>query len=455
MQAMQASPTLRWPRLLAPVRLSRSQSPAAPEALRTEFFKDWDRIVFCSAFRRLQDKTQVQPLAKTDYVRTRLTHTLEVASVGRSLGMIAGQAILRSHPELAGELQPVDVGAIVAAACLMHDIGNPPFGHAGEAAIQAYFAERGEHWLEGLTPGEQADLLQFEGNAQGFRTVARLQHPDQRGGLQLTLPTLGAFSKYPRAAQVGGEARAGASGKKHGFMEAEQALFGSVAEGLGLIGKTGETAAWYRHPLAFLVEAADDICYAVVDIEDGVKSGHIALGELVDLHRPFADAQAMRRAQGLSDPQHRAEFLRAVTIGVLVQAAAQAFLSHHDGLMTARHDRPLLDGIEQAAALQAFKDLARERLYAERSKAELQVAGFEILGALLHTFCEAVETAAGHGLRSRIKADLVLRLLPHAAELAAQPSRYQRLLAVTDFVSGMTDSYAVEMHRRLQGVVLA
>lgn len=443
---------MHWHSLLSPRRLGRSRPRTERDPLRTEFLKDWDRIVFCSAFRRLQDKTQVQPMAKTDYVRTRLTHTLEVASVGRSLGMTAGQAILDAHPELADDLQPIDVGAIVAAACLMHDIGNPPFGHAGEAAIQTFFADRGQHWLEGLDTAQQADLLHFDGNAQGFRTVVRLQHPDQPGGLQLTLPTLGAFSKYPRAARVPAAAAVGASGGKHGFMTAEREAFVQVAEGLGLAAKAGsEGAAWHRHPLAFLVEAADDICYGVIDIEDGMKSGHIALDELVALHAPFAGEAALARARTLRDPQHRAEYLRAVTIGVLVQHVAEVFLARHDALLQAGFDRSLTEEMADAKPFAGFQRLARERLYTERSKAELQLAGFEVIGSLLHTFCEAVERVAVQPVKPPVRAELVLGLLPGGRALAALPTRYERLLAVTDFVAGMTDSYAVEMHRRLQG----
>ena len=447
-----------WHTLLAPTRLGRDNPGTGPEGLRTAFFKDWDRIVFCSAFRRLQDKTQVQPLAKTDYVRTRLTHTLEVASVGRSLGMMAGQAILRSHPALAGVVQPLDIGAIVSSACLMHDIGNPPFGHAGEAAIQGYFADKGQHWLDALSATERADLLCFDGNAQGFRTLVRLQHPDQPGGLQLTLPTLGAFCKYPRASWVPSESATGASGRKPGFMASEADWFERLANGLGLHRKPhsgpGQAAAWHRHPLAFLVEAADDICYGVVDLEDGVKSGHIGLDEVTALHLPFAGPQAVARAARLGDSQHRAEYLRAVTIGVLVDAVAERFDQLHDALLGARFDEPLLDHIDKADSFLRFKTLARERLYAERSKAELQVAGFEVIARLLNTFCEAVEGIHRHVARTRAKSELVLRLLPQGQAIVANTSAYQRLLAVTDFVAGMTDSYAVEMHRRLQGVVL-
>lgn len=418
------------------------------DELRTEFFRDWDRIVFCSAFRRLQDKTQVHPMAKTDYVRTRLTHSLEVASVGRSLGMQAGRVVSALDPGLRHLASPQDMGAIVAAACLMHDIGNPPFGHAGESAIQEYFSGPGRAWLQDLPPAEQADLLHFEGNAQGFRTAVRLQHPEQPGGLQLTWPTLGAFAKYPCDAVSGLQPGASVSRRKFGFMQGERVLFTEVAEGLGLR-RTG-SAAWQRHPLAFLVEAADDICYGVIDIEDGAKSGHITHDELRGLHEPFIDAVHRARADTLVDRQHQAEYLRAVTIGVLVDRVARVFRDRHDELLAGTLDAPLLDHIDGAQDFRRFRQLAADRLYDERSKLELQVAGFEIIGWLLQALCEAVERmAAGTGASERAR--MLVGLIPAGLQPLHTRARYDRLLAVTDFVAGMTDTYALELYRRLRG----
>jgi dGTPase len=440
-----------WRSLLQPRRIGRSAETTGQrdlDELRTEFFRDWDRIVFCSAFRRLQDKTQVHPMAKTDYVRTRLTHSLEVASVGRSLGMQAGRVVSALDPGLRHLASPQDMGAIVAAACLMHDIGNPPFGHAGESAIQEYFRSPGRAWLQDLPPAEQADLLHFEGNAQGFRTAVRLQHPEQPGGLQLTWPTLGAFAKYPCDAVSGLQPGAAVSCRKFGFMQGERPLFAEVAEGLGLQ-RTG-ASAWQRHPLAFLVEAADDICYGVIDIEDGAKSGHITPEELRALHTPFIDAVHRARADTLQDRQHQAEYLRAVTIGVLVDRVARVFRERHDDILAGRFDQPLLDHIEGAQDFRCFKDLASQRLYDERSKLELQVAAFEIIGWLLQALCDAVESVAA-GTSASERARMLVGLIPAGAQAAARLGRYQRLLTVTDFVAGMTDTYAVETYRRLRG----
>ncbi|MFM8769640.1 MAG: dGTP triphosphohydrolase [Rubrivivax sp.] len=442
---------MNWRDLLQPRRIGRKTDRAdTPDLaeLRTEFFRDWDRIVFCSAFRRLQDKTQVHPMAKTDYVRTRLTHSLEVASVGRSLGMQAGRVVSALDPGLRHLAAPQDMGAIVAAACLMHDIGNPPFGHAGESAIQEYFRGPGHGWLQSLPPAEQADLLHFEGNAQGFRTAVRLQHPEQPGGLQLTWPTLGAFAKYPCDAVSGLQPDNGAARRKFGYMQGERGLFAEVAEGLGLQ-PTG-TGAWQRHPLAFLVEAADDICYGVIDIEDGAKSGHITPQELRALHEPFIDAAHRARADTLQDRQHQAEYLRAVTIGALVDRVARVFRDRHDEMLAGRLDVPLLDHIEGAQDFRRFRQLAADRLYDERSKLELQVAGFEIIGWLLQALCEAVERmAAGAGASERAR--MLVGLIPAGPQALHTRSRYERLLMVTDFVAGMTDTYAVELYRRLRG----
>ena len=450
-----------WRDLLQPRRLGREAGASAtadPSELRTEFFKDWDRIVFCSAFRRLQDKTQVQPLSRTDYVRTRLTHSLEVASVGRSLGMQAGRVIGAIDPSLRDVAAPQDVGAIVAAACLMHYIGNPPFGHSGEAAIREFFAGPGRRWLDGLTPVQQADLLHFEGNAQGLRTVLRLQHPEQPGGLQLTLPTLGASVKYPCDA-LGGLRPAGGVGlRKFGFMDSERERFVELAAQLGLKPRAGHAdapagapTAWHRHPLAFLVEAADDICYGVIDIEDGARSGHIGLDELEDLHAPFIDARHRARARSLGDPQHRAEYLRAVTIGVLVDDVARAFRLCHDAMLDGRFDAPLLDHLDKAQDFRRFRTLAMQRLYDERSKLAWQVAGFEIIGWLLEHFCDAVERMAEGGMPSE-RARMLLRVMPGGEQATALPGRYLRLLRVTDFVAGMTDRYAVDTCLRLRGL---
>jgi dGTPase len=421
---------MEWARLLSQDRLG---GPPASQSTgpRTEFQRDFDRIIFSSAFRRLQDKTQVFPLAKNDYVRTRLTHSLEVASVGRSLGVLAGDVVLARHPGLRPRFSADDFGAIVAAACLAHDIGNPPFGHAGEAAIQDWFrgTKAGNAATQGLAPAEANDLLHFEGNAQGFRILARLQNPDNEGGMQLTCATLGAFMKYPRssfAPQAG--RRGGASVRKHGFMEADRSLFENVAAVLGLKRQSGAEPAWHRHPLAFLMEAADDICYRIIDVEDGYRAGQLTFEEIEPLfHGLIADPEVRRKAASIATDEKRVEYLRARAINAAIEDVSAVFRTQEPGLLSGEWDRDLVSEMKRAGALEAFKNLAARRVYRSAPVIGIETPGFSVLGSLLESF-----VGAGTGL------------FPEGPE--ADP--YQRILKVTDYISGMTDSFAVDLFRK-------
>ena len=440
---MAMSPPMQWLQLLSDRRLGKWEASAHPsdrEGLRTEFFKDWDRLVFSTAFRRLQDKTQVVPLADNDYVRTRLTHSLEVASVGRSLGALAGHHLLEHSPGLQSRLTAHDVGSIVAAACLMHDIGNPPFGHEGEATIQAWFAGPGAPLLAPLSPEQQLDFLHFEGNAQGLRTVVRLQYPDRLGGLQLTCATLGAFTKYPRSATASPAQR-----RKFGFMASEAEWFTQLARQLGLQ-EQSPGQAWCRHPLAFLVEAADDICYCVVDVEDAVKMRLLAYEELEALHEPFLDDEHRRRAAGIRDLQHRAEYLRAITIGVLVHQAFEVFRTHHLALLDGRWTTPLCEVLPLTAELQAFRHLAQRKVYAAKARSEAQMA-HHVLPPLLDRLGTAVMKARqGVGLNASDQE--AMQALNLSAQELRQRSPYEQAQTITDFVAGMTDRFAVSLHQR-------
>ncbi|MCH7499280.1 MAG: dNTP triphosphohydrolase, partial [Nitrospinae bacterium] len=276
-----------WKRLLSKDRLGKATSKKThPNQRRSEWQKDFDRIAFSSAFRRLQDKTQVFPLSESDYPRTRLTHSIESSIVGRSLGIEVGFRLAQIHGELFEEnkISPYDLGAIVAGASLAHDIGNPPFGHSGEEAIQNWFHENENGYLVELNDNEKLDFMNFEGNAQGFRILTKLQRPKQNGGIQLTYATLGAFLKYPRKSfdKLAEPKLTGASSKKHGFFQMEKDEFLRVAEKNELKIKKKDSA-WFRHPLAFLVEAADDICYQIVDLEDGFLLRYIDFGEVKEL----------------------------------------------------------------------------------------------------------------------------------------------------------------------------
>ncbi len=445
-----------WNRLLSRARPGLSRQQPDNEA-RTDFQRDFDRIVFSSAFRRLQDKTQVFPLSQSDYVRTRLTHSLEVSSVGRSLGTMVGDSVIRRHG-LKG-VYPQDFGAVVAAACLAHDIGNPPFGHAGEDAIRLWFtaSATGHRVLERLTEAQRQDFLRFEGNAQGFRIITRLQSPDNRGGMQLTCATLGIFTKYPRASALSAEPPPGIAFKKFGFYQDDWDLFAEVADQLGL--EPVLPGAWSRHPLAYLVEAADDICYRIIDVEDAFRLQQLRYEEVCDLLLTLTGApdRAQRKMDRITRPKEKIEYLRAKAIGAIIEQAHLCFMAHEEAILTGAFAEELLDVIPAAAAMRALKDCGEKQVYVSRPVVEVEVAGFEVLGGLLEAFMSAVADIADHGPNASSKSRMLIHLIPEQfVGPGRQPSAdpYRRTLAITDFVSGMTDSYAVTLFKKLTGMSL-
>lgn len=445
-----------WTRLLSRERLGTgSKVGARDEAQRSDFQRDFDRIVFSSAFRRLQDKTQVFPLSSNDYVRTRLTHSLEVSSVARSLGSRVGEDVIARHC-LTG-ISAADIGAIIAAAALAHDLGNPPFGHAGEDGIRQWFQESAlaRNLLEQMSPAEREDLLRFEGNAQGFRLVTRLQSPDNPGGMQLTFATLGSCAKYPRGSQPapGGT---GVAFRKYGYFQADTAAFAQMADGLGL--SAVGPGAWQRHPLAYLLEAADDICYRIVDLEDAVRLGQLDHREVLELLLPVAGvATDSARLRQLSRPKERIEYLRAKAIGALVNQVHTVFMDCETAILGGRLGHELLDVIPSREAMHAMKALAARKVYVSTPVVEVQVAGFEVLGGLLEAFVGAVNGAAERGARMSARQRMLLQLLPEqfsGPDRVPDPDPYLRTLRITDYVSGMTDSYAVTLFRKITGMSL-
>lgn len=437
---------MRWATLLSHQRLGRTASKEGERLPRTTFQRDYDRIVFSSAFRRLHDKTQVFPLPENDHVHSRLTHSLEVSCVGRSLGTSVGQQILERHPDLKPLLDARDFGDIVAAACLAHDIGNPPFGHAGEDAIGSWFVENGGY-LDALTEKERTDLEKFEGNAQGFRILTRLQIP-QNPGLQLTLATLAAFTKYPREAGPRPEGATVAQ-KKHGFFQAEKEMFETVAEGVALSPVTLDSGlrAFTRHPLAFLVEAADDICYSILDLEDGFHLDKVGFDET------YAHLEAIATRDPTYKPPERdpgkepIAYLRAKAINQLIQETCALFLDQEAALLDGTVKEPLADGIPSAEPLDRIASLTRAKCYRARDVVEIELAGYEVLHGLLSEMVPAVLAARPTAKQSRY-----LDLLPARSMGDAPP--YQRLLFVTDYLSGMTDSFAVSLFRKTRGTAL-
>ncbi|GHT94921.1 dGTPase [Betaproteobacteria bacterium] len=439
----------RWQKLLSAERLGAGSGAYAPE--RTAFQQDYDRIVFTSAFRRLKDKTQVFPLSRSDYVRTRLTHSLEASCVGRSLGAVVGREIIDRHR--LPNVDAADFGAIVAAACLAHDIGNPPFGHAGEDAIREWFKASGLLDKYDFSEAERADLTQYEGNAQGFRILTRLQNPDNPG-LQLTSAVLATFTKYPRASSLE-TPLSGASGKKFGFFQDDAAAFARVAHATGLDARA--PFAWHRHPLAFLVEVADDTCYLIVDLEDAARLGFVRNEDAETLLADLAgDSVTGGKLTRISEPKERIEYLRAKAIGRLLEGAAAVFLENEADIVAGRFDEGLLEASPAATPLQAVKKIAKENIYVARPALEIETAGFEVLGGLLSLFIAAVESGAGQRpMTTREK--MLLKLLPKqflGAQGKPDANPYLRFLRIADFVTGMTDSYAVDLYRKLKGIDL-
>lgn len=440
----------QWEKLLSAERLGAGTAPSGPE--RTAFQQDHDRIVFTSAFRRLKDKTQVFPLSKSDYVRTRLTHSLEASCVGRSLGTAIGREVIARHG--LDHVDGADFGAIVAAACLAHDIGNPPFGHAGEDAIREWFLSSGILDKYPLSPAQRADFERYEGNAQGFRIVTRLQSP-ANPGLQLTSAVLATFTKYPRPSHLD-QVLEGNSGKKFGYFQQDAAAFARVAETVGLVERV-PGAAWRRHPLAFLVEVADDTCYLIVDLEDAARLGYVPYSTAETLLADLAgDTVSGGRLGHLHDPKERLEYLRAKAIGRLLDGAAAVFLENEDAILEGRFDRELLAESPVGIPLQAVEKVAREHIYVARSALEIETAGFEVLGGLLSLFVTAVEAGVGQA-RMTTREKMLLKLLPSqflGHNSVPDPDPYTRFLQVADFVAGMTDSYAVDLYRKLKGIDL-
>lgn len=436
--------SMSWDRLLTAERLGggggRSSSPA-----RNEFQRDYDRIVFSSAFRRLHDKTQVFPMPENDHVHSRLTHSLEVSCVGRSLGGIVGAEIVEKHG-LGGSVSARDIGDIVAAACLAHDIGNPPFGHSGEDAIRNWFRDDRRRPDVRWSDAEREDFARFEGNAQGLRVLTRLQMAKAEGGMRLTYATLGAFSKYPRESLLSGSAGDRRSGKKHGFFQSEKGLFTEVAETIGLIRLSSEDARWCRHPLAFLVEAADDICYQILDLEDGYRLGKVAFDDAYDLLTPIAAPVEGPRPSGEEAKKSMIGYLRARTIDRLVREVADAFMENEAAILMGEFDRSLVSVVPSKERIDAVTALVIRRCYHAEEVLETEIAGYEVIGALLDKFIHA-SLAPSHPEHEKIR--ILMPLL-----FRDEGTDYKKTLRVTDFVSGMTDSFAVSLYRRFMGIAL-
>lgn len=421
-----------WHQFLSAKRIGSSR-PAVHDPSRSEFHKDYDRIIFSSAFRRLADKTQVVPFPQSDYTRQRLTHSLEVSCVGRSLATSVYATVRRELPE---DVSQGDFEAIVAAACLAHDIGNPPFGHFGEKAIQDWAVRRlQEPVFSTLSAAERTDLERFEGNAQSFRVLTRLQMSNRRGGMRLTAATLGALIKYPRPSIVDGPSRY----RKHGFFQQDEELFREVFREAGRA--ADEHGQFARHPLALLSESADDICYAIIDLEDGCKAGLIGHSEAFQILEDICEGSTGDRSMPDFD---RLSMGRAMVINHLVGRCASVFQDHQQSILDGTFEGPLIDRTPSAGAYSVAKKVALERVFNSSRVLELEAAGYRAIQGLMDILSTAVLAERASGFDRHVCK--LVRL-----QVQESDSLYQRLLACTDKVSGMTDRFCIELFRKLSG----
>jgi len=444
---------MNWEQLLSLKRQGDTSKRLRKEQddTRLGFEVDYDRIIFSAAFRSLQDKTQVIPLSKTDFVHTRLTHSLEVSVVGRSIGRLVGKKIIEKYPHLK-EIHGFhmnDFGAIVAAASLAHDIGNPPFGHSGEKAIGEYFSiGKGLRFKEQMTAKEWQDLVDFEGNANGF-SVLTASRPGIEGGLRISYATLGAFMKYPKES-LPKKPTKNIADKKYGFFQSDKNFFKEVASELGMISnKTGNDIGFERHPLAYLVEAADDICYTIIDFEDGINLGLVsedyALEYLIKLVKDTIDTAKYKT---LVTREDRISYLRALAIGNLINDTVKVFVDNEEAILQGKFPYALTDKSRYKAQMDDIIKISIKNIYQSREVIEKELTGYQIINTLLDKFITAYNnTIAGEATNYD---KLLLKTLPEKHHHERE-TVYERLLHICYFVSLLTDGNALLYYRNILG----
>ncbi len=436
---------MNWEQLLTTKRLGQEDyvPKKAPDA-RTQFQMDYDRLLFSSPFRRLQHKTQVFPLPSGIFVHNRLTHSLEVASVGRSLGNLVATGLQQK-----GRKEPLlqEIGSIVSAACLAHDLGNPPFGHSGEDAISNYFlSEKRKELQDKVSAEEWEDLICFEGNANALRLLTHSFTGYRKGGYAMTYSTLAAIVKYPYAATE-------RTKRKYGFFQSEREVYEKIATELGLKKKQG---GFNRHPLVYLVESADDICYQVMDIEDAYRLKILSAQETIDLLKSYFthDANVLRSVDKVfgivTDESERIAYLRSKVIGKLVEECKTLFLHNEEAILNGEFESSLIKNTSEYIH-QTYNHIAKvsfEQIYKHPMVVEIEVSAYRIIETLLDKLVGAVlnpKTAYAKGL---------LRLIPSEYQVAETATNYTKIRSILDFVAGMTDDYALNMYRTLEGMQL-
>jgi dGTPase len=442
---------MQWEQLLSLKRQGDTHKRIRSEQDETRlgFEVDYDRVIFSSAFRSLQDKTQVIPLSKTSFVHTRLTHSLEVSVVGRSLGRAVGKAVLEKYPQLQKThgYQFNDFGAIVAAAALAHDIGNPPFGHSGEKAMGDFFISGpGERFRTHVTAKQYQDLCDFEGNANGFKILTENKYGIE-GGLRLSYATLGAFMKYPKQS-LPKKPTAHVADKKYGIFQSDVTYFSEVAHELGLLPR-GE-GGFCRHPLTYLVEAADDICYTIIDFEDGINLGlieeEVALEYLVNLVK---DSLQTDKYSLLTRSSDRLAYLRSLAISTLISEAVSIFLNYENEILRGEFEEPLLNKSVYKAQINDIIKISVEKVYQSREVTDKEIAGYKILTSLLEILTATFEKRrlGTHGHYD----DLVVR--ETSIQLSESHDYYDFLMEICNFISRLTDSNALRLFKKMNGQI--
>ena len=422
--------------------------PSKTQEDRSQFQRDYDRIIFSSPFRRMQNKTQIFPLPEHIFVHNRLTHSLEVASVGRSLGNLLAEKLA---PEFPKNPFITEIGTIVSTACLAHDLGNPPFGHSGEAAISSFFKSGvGKEFQKDLTEGEWKDFIQFDGNANALRILTHQFNGKRPGGFALTYPTLASIVKYPYES-------VSTEKSKFGFFQSEKDDYLKIADELGIEPVTNDDKKFKRHPLVYLVEAADDICYQIMDLEDAFKLGILSYNETSELYLGFYDKNQDKNnlkriedtLQKVTDRNEQISYLRAGVIGKLIHECMDVFWENHDEILTGNYDKSLIDSFpeHQARAMETVKEISYSQVYNHRSVVEIEIAGYKIIGTLLEEFVGAVLQPENSYSKK------ILSLLPEQYKTNSEKV-YHKIQSVIDFVSGMTDIFALDLYRKIKGISL-
>jgi dGTPase len=442
---------MNWQQLISNKRLGQEERHAERHDDRSEFKRDYDRLIFSAPFRRLQNKTQVFPLPGSIFVHNRLTHSLEVASVGRSLGDDVAHELIRRHPELANTLF-AQIGTIVSAACLAHDLGNPPFGHSGEKAIQTYFTEGDGLELKASVSQEfWDDITHFEGNANAFRLLTHRFKGRREGGFVMTYSTLASIVKYPFASSLAGKKG------KFGFFTTEQATYQRIADEMGVICKSqpGDPLRYARHPLVYLVEAADDICYEIMDIEDSHKLKILTFDETASLLLQFFDDATRQRIlqritdEGITDNNEKVTYMRASVIGLLEHKCVEVFVAHEEQILNGSFEGSLIDHISQRErdAYRACMDVSIRKIYNSKPVLDVELSGYKIIETLMDSLIQAAvypEKFHSKQLIGRVSSQYHID----------SPDLETRIMAMIDYISGMTDVYALDVYQKINGISL-